>query len=53
MGYRLPSSRKINSNDFGLFWNYVADSNSNFVVMDFFQNSSIFLCVRGSIACTM
>ena len=28
---------KINSNDFGCFWNYLADSNSNFVAAIFLE----------------
>ena len=41
----------ITSNDVGRFWNYLADSNSNFVVVDFISKTkqSDFLCVRGSI----
>ena len=38
---------EINSNDFGRFGNYIADSNSNFVVVEIiFKNSSMF-CVFG------
>ena len=41
----------INSNGFGCFGNYSADSNSNFVVakISFFLNDSNFWCVQSSI----
>ena len=38
---------EINSNDFGVFWNYLADSNSNFVVAKIiFLKDSNFWCVH-------
>ena len=40
---------KTNSNDFGCFWDWLADSNSNFVVAKFFLNDSNFWCVQSSI----
>ena len=45
----VPSFEEINSNDFGRFGNVSTDSNSNFVVADFFLNDSIFWCVQSSI----
>ena len=40
---------EINSNDFGRFGNYLADSHSNFVVVEIFSSNQFdFLCVRGS-----
>ena len=39
---------EINSNDFGCFWNQLKDSNSIFVVADFFLNDSNLWCVQSS-----
>ena len=40
----------LNSNNFGRYGNYFADSNSNFVVVDTIsKKKNVFLCVRGSI----
>ena len=40
---------EVNSNDFGVFRNYLADSNSIFAVAEFFLNDSNFWCVQSSI----
>ena len=41
---------ETNSNDF-VFFDYLADSNSIFVVVEFFSDDSNFWCVRESNAC--
>ena len=45
----FPFGPKTNSNDFGGFWNYLADSISNFVVAKFFLNDSNFWCFQSPI----
>ena len=35
---------EINSNDFGVFWNELADSNSKFVVANFFEGFEFLVC---------
>ena len=43
---------QTNSNDFGVFWNLLRDSNSIFVAAEIiFLNDSIFWCVQSSITC--